>query len=109
KWNHNFNEKNRGELIFVSSQYKYNILFEAEANNDFDFGYVLNENQAKFNFKYDFSKKHKFSYGLSGKTYAIDPGTIAPIGENSEITPKELDREKGLESAFYVSDSFEIN
>ncbi len=109
KYGHAFNEKNRAEVLFASSQYKYGINYEARANKDFDFGYELNEYQAKFNFNYKFSKQHKFTYGLSSKLYAIDPGNISPIGANSDVTEKSINREKGLESAVYFSDMFEVN
>ncbi|WP_310993233.1 TonB-dependent receptor [Aequorivita marina] len=106
---HTFSEKSRAELVLVNSQYKYGVNYEADANQDFDFGYELNEYQAKLNFHYKLGKKHKLSYGLSSKLYAIDPGNIAPIGENSDVLAKTVDREKGLESAVYLADLFEIN
>ncbi|AFL82407.1 outer membrane receptor protein [Aequorivita sublithincola DSM 14238] len=109
KYGHSFNEKSRAELILVNSQYKYGINYEADANADFDFGYELNEYQAKLNLTYKLSKKHKLSYGLSSKLYSIDPGNIDPIGINSDVLSKTVDREKGLESAVYLADLFEVS
>ncbi len=109
KYGHTFSEKSRVELVLVNSQYKYGINYEADANQDFDFGYELNEYQAKLNFNYKLSNKHKLSYGLSSKLYSIDPGNIKPIGTNSDVLAKSVDREKGLESAVYLADLFEIN
>src|SRR5690606_22338554 len=40
---------------------------------------------------------------------SIDPGNIVPIGQNSDVDAKTIDREKGLESAIYLSDLFEVN
>ncbi|QAA81008.1 TonB-dependent receptor [Aequorivita sp. H23M31] len=108
-YGHVFNEKSRTELILVNSQYEYGINYEADANGNFDFGYELNEYQAKLNFNYKLNKLHKFIYGISSKLYVIDPGSIQPIGENSDITAKSIDREKGLESAIYFSDMFEVS
>lgn len=108
-YGHNFSEKSRAELILVSSQYEYGINYEADANEDFDFGYQLNEYQAKLNFNYKLNEKHRLSYGLSSKLYSIDPGEIAPIGENSDVDAKTIDREKGLESAIYLADLFEVS
>lgn len=108
KYGHNFSEKSRAELILVSSQYKYGINYEADANENFDFGYELNEYQAKLNFNYKLSNKHKLSYGLSSKLYTIDPGNIEPIGAISDVKAKKIDREKGLESAVYLADLFEV-
>ena len=109
KYGHTFSEKSRTELVLVNSQYKYGINYEADANENFDFGYELNEYQAKLNFNYKLSNKHKLSYGLSSKLYSIDPGTIAPIGINSDVKAKTVDRERGLESAIYVADLFEVS
>ena len=109
KYGHNFSEKSRAELILVNSQYKYGINYEADANEDFDFEYELNEYQAKLNFNYKLSNKHKLSYGLSSKLYSIDPGNIEPIGTNSDVQAKTIDSEKGLESAIYLADLFEVN
>ncbi len=109
KYGHNFNEKSRAELILVTSQYKYGINYEADANEDFDFGYELNEYQAKLNFNYKLSNKHRLSYGLSSKLYSIDPGNIDPIGDTSDVLSKSIDREKGLESAVYLADLFEVS
>ncbi|MCB0454556.1 MAG: TonB-dependent receptor, partial [Aequorivita sp.] len=109
KYGHTFSERSRAELILVNSQYKYGVNYEADANEDFDFGYELNEYQAKLNLNYKLSPKHKLSYGLSSKLYSIDPGNIVPIGPNSDVDPKTIDREKGLESALYLSDLFEVS
>src|SRR5690606_42025691 len=94
KYGHNFSEKSRAELILVSSKYKYGINYEADANENFDFGYELNEYQAKLNFNYKLSNKHKLSYGLSSKLYSIDPGNIVPIGRSEEHTSELQSREK---------------
>src|SRR5690606_40259256 len=91
------------------SQYEYGINYEADANEDFDFGYELNEYQAKLNFNYKLSNKHRLSYGLSSKLYSIDPGNIVPIGQNSDVDAKTIDREEGLEWGIYLSDLFEVN
>jgi len=109
KWNHTFNDKNRGELLFVNSQYKYDIEYDASENDDFNFGYVLNESQLKLNLNYNLNETHKFSYGVSSKLYNIDPGTIEPLGSISDVEPKTIQREKGLESALYISDLIELN
>jgi len=109
KWSHTFNEKSRADIILVNSQYKYNILYDADANKDFDFGYNLNESQFKFNLNYVVSNEHKLSYGLSSKLYTVDPGTIEPVGSNSSVEQKVVQREKGLESAIYFSDLYKVS
>ncbi|RSK38737.1 TonB-dependent receptor [Mangrovimonas spongiae] len=109
KWNHSFNEKNKLETILINSQFKYDIEYDANSSRNFDFGYKINETQLKLNFKYLHSKKHKFSYGINGKIYNINPGNIKPRGNESEIIARKINDEKALEAALYLSDEFEIN
>jgi len=109
KWNHSFNENSRGTLVLSSSQYKYDIEYEADANNNFDFGYVLNENKFKLNLDKTLNSKHKLSYGLSSKLYVVDPGTVKPLSNASDVQEKTVQREKGLESALYITDLFNVS
>ncbi|WP_420601774.1 TonB-dependent receptor [Flagellimonas sp.] len=109
KWSHLFNDKNKGDLIVTNSQYTYGIEYDAESNGNFDFDYKINESQVKLNMKYLHSKKHTFDYGVSSKLYQIEPGNIQPLGSESIVTPRQLEKEKGLESAVYFSDLFEVN
>lgn len=110
KWNHTFNDKNKGALIFTNSEYKFNIDYQPEDPlNAFDFGYKINESQVMFKMNYAFNKKHKFNYGLLGKRYSIQPGYLNPKNTASELVPISIEKEKGFESALYVSDNFKVN
>ncbi len=109
KWDHNFNEKNNGSLIFANSEYKYNIAFDANSTNDFNQRFKVNETELKLKMRYFYNDKHKFDYGLSSKLYVVNPGNINPTGSESIIQPLTIPREKGLESALFVSDNFEVN
>ncbi|MGJ8593447.1 MAG: TonB-dependent receptor [Aquaticitalea sp.] len=109
EWNHTFSDKSRGALQFVNSQYKFNITFDNEFNKNFDYNYTLNESEVKLNMKYLYSKAHKLDYGIASKIYTVEPGSIDPLGANSTIEQKRLADEKGLESAVFFSDLFEVN
>ncbi|TYA74730.1 carboxypeptidase-like regulatory domain-containing protein [Seonamhaeicola marinus] len=109
KWNHVFNDKNSASLKLATSQYKFNIIFDGDFNRNFDFGYNINETQLKLKARYLHSKKHKFTYGLSSKLYKIDPGYIKPIDASSVVSPETIATEKGLESAVYLSDLYQVN
>lgn len=107
KWNHTFDENNRGTLSLVNSQYKFKITYDSDFNIDFDF--ILNETQLKLKMKHLYSKHHKFDYGISTKLYNIEPGNIVPLDDNSNVESISIQKEKALESAIFVSDLFEIN
>ena len=109
KWDHNFNDKNRGSLILANSQYRFGIEFEGETDDNFDLSYKVNETQLKLRMKYLHSDAHKFDYGISGKLYNVDPGNIDPLGSNSIVEPLDIPRERGLESAIFISDNWTIN
>ena len=109
KWNHTINEKNRTTVQLATSEYRFNIVYDAIFNRNFDFGYTINETQLKLKGRYLHSTKHKFTYGLSSKLYAINPGEINPLGDQSVIQRERIDKEKGLESAIFISDLYEVN
>jgi hypothetical protein len=108
-WSHKFNDKNHGNLILSSSNYSFNINYDSEGNNNFDLKYTIDEIGAKLKMRYTHSKQHIFDYGISSKLYNVAPGSVNPTDENSIVTPLTIDQEKGLESAVFVSDIFEIN
>ncbi len=109
KWNRLLNQRKWFSIMVTNSQYQYDLRFDGDANTDFDFGYVLNESLAKILVEHDLSGGHKLNYGLSTKLYVTDPGTIQPLGLDSDVDFKAVDREKGLESALYLSDLYEIS
>ncbi len=110
KWNHTFNKKNKATYIFTNSEYKFNIDFKPNNNLDgFDFGYKINESQLMLNFNYLHNEKHKFSYGIASKLYSIYPGYQFPKNAESTMLPININKERGLESAFYLSDSYKLN
>ena len=108
-WNHRFNKKNSLDFILANSEYKFNIEFDGNLDRNFDLGYKVNETELKLKMKYLHSDQHKFNYGISSKFYNVNPGSIRPLDNNSIIEPLLVAKEKGLESAVFVSDDFEVN
>ncbi|PCJ94936.1 MAG: TonB-dependent receptor [Flavobacteriaceae bacterium] len=109
KWDHKINEKNTASVILSNSEYKFNIEFDGDSDNDFDVGYKINETEFKLKLRNIGSGAHKFDYGVSTKLYVVDPGNIDPGSSESIITPLSIPREKGLESALFISDSYTVN
>lgn len=109
KWDHSFDRKNKVALIFTNSEYKFNIDYNTEGFNSFDFGYKLKESQLILNLQSQYNNKHTFNYGISSKLYNIDPGYLKPKKTESTLIPINIEDEKGLESAAYFSDNFNIN
>jgi hypothetical protein len=108
-WEHQFNEKNTGELTVANSQYKFNIEYDGSSNNDFDLGFAIDETEYKLRMKYLYSSKHKFDYGIMVKFYSTAPGYLRPLGNSSEITEINISEERAMESAVYLADSYKVN
>jgi len=108
KWKHTYNEKTNSEFNFTNSEYKFSINYEANNPESFIFKYKINESQVALKFNTTFNERHKFTYGISSKLYKINPGEISANGSTSLISPIKIDTEKGLESALFFSDKFEI-
>ncbi|WP_299256638.1 carboxypeptidase-like regulatory domain-containing protein [uncultured Aquimarina sp.] len=108
RWNYRFNEKNTGKLALSNSQYKFAIEFDGQSNDDFDLGYRIDETELKLQFKYLYSSKLKFDYGVSSKLYGVNPGSIDPKGEESIVTPFEIERERALESAVFLATEIDL-
>lgn len=108
-WEHQFNEKNTGELTVANSQYKFNIEYDGSSNNDFDLGFAINETEYKLRMKYLYSPKHKFDYGIMAKFYNTEPGYLRPLGNSSEIAEINISEERAIESAIYLADSYKVN
>lgn len=109
EWNHTFNSKNRGSFQIANTSYQFNIGYENDNNRNFDYNYSIQETELKGIIKYNYSKTHKFDYGLSSKVYIVEPGERKPLGSNSIIDFKKIEQEKGLEAAVFLSDEFKFN
>ncbi|CAM3556536.1 TonB-dependent receptor [Flavobacterium chungbukense] len=109
KWDHTYNKKNKSSLIFSNSEYKFNIDYDSNDENAFDFGYKINETQLMMKFNYAYNEKHSINYGLSSKLYNVSPGYQNPKNPESLLTPINIDKEKGLESAIFIADNFKLN
>lgn len=108
-WKHIFNEKHKGEVNLTNSFYKFNINYNSNKINDFDYGFKLNETQLSLKFNYLFNDKNKITYGISSKLYNINPGYLDLKNPESLLKPIVIDSEKGVESAIYISDNLKLS
>ncbi|WP_125723298.1 TonB-dependent receptor [Flavobacterium ustbae] len=109
KWDHTFSDRHKSALILTNSEYKFNIDYDSDDINSFDFGYKINETQLQLKFNYELNKKHNLSYGISSKLYNISPGYQHPTNPNATLVPTDIDKERGLESAVYLADTYKLS
>ncbi|MCW1147298.1 TonB-dependent receptor [Flavobacterium lacisediminis] len=105
---HTFNEKNKAEFGITNSEYKFGINFDKNNQKSFDFGFKVNETKLIYKGLYTYSNIHKFTYGINSTLYNINPGTLTPTDENSLIEYQSIQKEKGLESAFFITDNITV-
>ncbi|ETN95699.1 TonB-dependent receptor domain-containing protein [Zhouia amylolytica] len=109
EWNHNYNDKTEGSLYVSQSNYEFNIEYNENENRDFELGYDISETDLKYLMNHNLNSKHDLQYGLSGKLYSVLPGNQKPLGDDSIVERFSVPREKGIETALFLSDNFEIN
>ena len=109
RYNRSFNSRNKGSLILTNSDYRFNVDYESNFDNNFTSGYGINGTELKLNLDYKLNEKHQFNYGVASKLYLIEPGSLEPLGSESTVEYMDIPQEKGLESAVYVSDDFKVD
>ena len=109
KWDHTFDTKHKSALIFTNSEYKFNINYDSDDINAFDFGYKINESYLQLKFNYRLNEKNNLLYGIASKLYNISPGYQHPTSSNATLIATDIAKEKSLESALYFSDNYKLS
>ncbi len=99
RWNHIFSEKLFSNLSVIFSDYFFGFGLDLEKFN-------WDSNVQQFNIKFDLnsykSEKTMITYGFHNIYYRFNPGTITPLGQDSEVLPDQLARKHANEFATYV-------
>jgi hypothetical protein len=108
RWKHTFNNK----IFMVTSTgysgYNYEVSSEENPVEAAKLKFDINQYHFKTDFSYFLSSKHTLDFGLSSIYYKLHPGSYNGIKEESQVVPKEVEQEQGLESAIYLGDRFEV-
>ncbi len=107
-WKHIFNPKLFSTFSGIVSKYDYSLASRQDSASLHSVKYNLNQYTFKADFSYHSKYNHKINFGLNSIWYNLSPGKREPLGDQSLITPKELEQEQALESALYVSDEFDL-
>ncbi|HCW07288.1 MAG TPA: TonB-dependent receptor, partial [Cytophagales bacterium] len=116
QWRTRINKNLFSQLSLTHSGYNYQIDYQAQSHgkvqkksiNDFDLGFGIDETNAKLEFNY-YQGVHKIDFGLQSKLYNLNPGFINPKGDSSIVSRQQVQKERGLENALYVSDNIDIS
>jgi hypothetical protein len=108
-WQHEINANHNYQVTLSNSEYKFDIEYDGDFTNDFDLNYKNTETEVKLKFNYLHDDEKRFYYGLSTKLYGIEPGEVNALGPESIIETKKVEKEKGLETALFVSIDIELS
>lgn len=108
KWKHIFTNKLFGTLTGSFSRYKYKISSEENPVDAFNLGFRIGHINAKADIDFFPNTAHSIKAGLQFTHYGLSPGTLTPRGNESLIIADEVQRERGLETALYLGDQFDI-
>lgn len=109
KWKHVFTNKLYSVYTASYSGYKYSVSSEKNPLTAYQLDFAINQSQLKADFNFYPTNQHAVDFGISATHYNLSPGNFQPKGNESLIVPDVVANEKGLESAVYIGDRFDIN
>ncbi|MFK7933116.1 MAG: TonB-dependent receptor [Saprospiraceae bacterium] len=86
-----------------------NRLFEPTGTEAFNLDSGLDYTKGKINLLSTAILNHEINAGVEGVLYESQPERLQQRGDESEISPLEIAKDRGLESAIYINDEWEIS
>ena len=111
QYTHQFSEKLNATWMAGLSRYK-NDMSETDTlapAESFKVYSAIHYYNTKLDFNWLPTNVHTFDVGLNAIRYTIQPGIREPLGPLSEVIPKTVASEDGLEMAAYVSDKINFS
>lgn len=108
RWKHAFSNKLYGVLTGTLNEYRFQVSSDKNPVNAVKLDYQIGQIAAKADFSYQAKDRHLLSFGISGMHYQLKPGTLTPLGSESQVTADGLGNEQALEGALYLGDEFDL-
>lgn len=108
KWRSVFNEKVVGYFTLGYDHYDYKNEESVNESAAGRLSFDINQVFVKADFDWKLSDKHALDFGFKSMFYNINSGTYEPVGKASLVKPDALQKDKALESAFYVGEQWDI-
>ena len=109
QWKHIFSSRLYGVITGISSHYDYTLSSVDVPASAFELGYGINQHNIKADFSFFPENMHKIDFGISSNLYDLNPGYNIPVGDESVVQAKNLEKEYGLETAVYVGDRIDLS
>ncbi len=110
RWNHQFNRKLSVSTVAGLSIYEFSVSDLDTLHRPDAYKIRLNTryNDLKCNFSWLPDGRQNIDFGINAILYNLMPGEEVPYGPESLVKPFEVQSQKGLELAAYISDNFDI-
>ncbi len=108
KWKHIYNSKLSGILLAGIDHYQFAVSSNANITSAYKFNFAIDQINARVDFNYALNTKHNIDFGLTSVYYKLQPGNLSADKDSSLIVPTKVQTEKGIESALYAGDNYNI-
>lgn len=108
KYTHS-SQKVKSDFTVSFSSYNYYLENNDPTNTNYRLDYQIEQFKAGADFLRPLKSGHELNYGISSIYYGLRPGNLKPIGNQSNLLPTDLEKEKGLETAFYLEDHYTVS
>ena len=109
KWRHIFSPNFISTITGGYDHYDYDTKSTENPVNAYLLSFGIEQYYGKIDFNLYPNDKHTINFGLNGTYYNLNPGDFQPFGEVSLIVPDRMQREKAMESAVYLGDTWNIS
>ena len=109
KWHSIFNDRHSMTATAGYDSYHYGLEDTFNKFTAYSLQTDINQAFAKVNFKSSLSDAHTLSYGLNATWYDLNPGKLLAEGDSSLVVSRSLVRERAVEAALYVGDTWQID
>lgn len=108
QWRVDLSKRLNAKFTGGGDNYRYNIHSTKNPVNAYALDFTVDQKYLKGHFNYYATGNQTIDFGWSNIYYNISPGNFGPDGDQSEVAKDEVQRDRGIESALYVNDKFDI-
>ena len=109
KWHSIFNDRHSMTATVGYDSYHYGIRDSFNEYEAYTLDTSVDQYFAKLNFTLSLGDAHTLGYGVNATQYDLNPGSYHPFGFLSKVKGVDMDREKALEAALYLSDTWVVD
>ena len=108
RWHSIFNDRHSMTATVGYDSYHYSVENTFNAYTAYRLSNAVDQEYLKLHFKSSLSDAHTLDYGANLTRYDLNPGSYHALGDSSLIISRELERERALEGALFVSDTWKV-